>query len=109
MHGLPPPNLPRMIHVMSHSKLRPTVVSLAILLTAIAAPCLSVAAELDWIRVADDGRSFIESASGKQFVPWGVNYDHDETGGGRLLEDYWETEWDTVEADFREIKELGAN
>ena len=38
---------------------------------------------------------------------WGVNYDHD--GEGRLLEDYWQTEWETVVADFREIKDLGAN
>jgi hypothetical protein len=36
-----------------------------------------------------------------------VNYDHDETG--RLLEDYWETEWPKVEEDFAEIKALGAN
>jgi hypothetical protein len=43
------------------------------------------------------------------FRVWGVNYDHDSQGNGRLLEDYWETEWDTVQADFREIKELGAN
>ena len=38
---------------------------------------------------------------------WGVNYDHD--AGGRLLEDYWDDEWDTVAQDFREIKALGAN
>ena len=40
-------------------------------------------------------------------MPWGVNYDHDESG--RLLEDYWTDEWDKVAADFREIKQLGAN
>src|SRR5262249_46666725 len=45
--------------------------------------------------------------SGKPFVPWGFNYDHDTQG--RLIEDYWETEWDAVERDFRAMKALGAN
>lgn len=45
--------------------------------------------------------------SGRPFIPWGFNYDHDESD--RLIEDYWETEWPKVEADFREMKELGAN
>jgi hypothetical protein len=28
---------------------------------------------------------------------WGVNYDHDSKGeNGRLLEDYWSDEWETV-------------
>lgn len=47
------------------------------------------------------------SSSGKPFVAWGVNYDHDPKG--RLLEDYWDKEWALVEADFREIKALGVN
>ncbi len=38
---------------------------------------------------------------------WGLNYDHDRTG--RLLEDYWLEEWDTVVEDFHEMKALGAN
>jgi hypothetical protein len=41
------------------------------------------------------------------FVPWGFNYDHDEKG--RLIEDYWEKEWQKVEADFAQMKKLGAN
>jgi hypothetical protein len=45
--------------------------------------------------------------SGKPFVPWGFNYDHDEKG--RLIEDYWEDEWPTVEAHFGQMKKLGAN
>jgi hypothetical protein len=65
-----------------------------------------VAAEFDWIRVSDEGRGFVTSA-GKPFVPWGFNYDHDPAG--RLLEDYWDKEWKTVEADFAEMKQLGAN
>ncbi len=63
--------------------------------------------ELEAIRVADDGRSFVGAQTGKKFVAWGVNYDHDEQG--RLIEDYWRDEWETVQADFEEIKLLGAN
>ena len=59
------------------------------------------------VRVARDGRSFVLSPSGRPFVPWGFNYDHDERG--RLLEDYWDKEWDKVEEHFRDMKLLGAN
>lgn len=62
---------------------------------------------LEWIAVAKDGKGFTRGTAGKPFVPWGFNYDHDEPG--RLLEDYWLTEWPKVEEDFREMKELGAN
>jgi len=64
-------------------------------------------ADMEWVRVADDGRSFVLAESGRPFVPWGFNYDHD--GDGRLIEDYWEKEWARVEEDFREMKGLGAN
>jgi len=69
----------------------------------------ATAADLEWIRVSDDGKSFVTQPSKRKFVPWGVNYDHDETEKGRLIEDYWLTEWDKIEADFREIKQLGGN
>lgn len=65
------------------------------------------AVELERIHVSKDGKGFSLAASGKAFVPWGFNYDHDEPG--RLLEDYWLTEWPKVEEDFREMKALGAN
>jgi len=58
------------------------------------------------IRVADDQKSFIGS-DGRPFAPWGFNYDRDAKG--RLLEDYWTTEWAKVEADFAAMKQLGAN
>lgn len=64
-------------------------------------------AALERIRVGPDKAHFVGAESGRRFVVWGVNYDHDDAG--RLLEDYWEKEWDTVVGDFREIKELGAN
>ena len=68
------------------------------------------AAVLESVRISPDGKSFVLAESGKPFRVWGVNYDHDSHGeNGRLLEDYWDAEWDTVRADFQEIKELGAN
>jgi len=39
------------------------------------------------VRVSLDGSAFILADSGKGFLPWGFNYDHDENG--RLLEGYW--------------------
>ncbi|MEX2185998.1 MAG: cellulase family glycosylhydrolase [Pirellulales bacterium] len=59
------------------------------------------------IRVSPDGQGFVLAKSGKPFVPWGVNYDHDERG--RLIEDYWTDEWAKVEEDFGEIRDLSAN
>lgn len=61
----------------------------------------------DRIRTGSDGKSFAFEPSGKPFVPRGFNYDRDFSG--RLLEDYWEAEWATVQQDFAEMKALGAN
>ncbi|MBM3888318.1 MAG: glycoside hydrolase family 5 protein [Verrucomicrobia bacterium] len=61
----------------------------------------------EWIAVAKDGKGFVSQPSGRPFTPWGFNYDHDERG--RLIEDYWESEWAKVEEDFREMRQLGAN
>lgn len=75
------------------------------------APAADMAAEepppLPWIRIAKDGRTFVEDSTGRRFTPWGFNYDHDEKGA--LLEDYWEAGWPRVEEDFKEMKDLGAN
>jgi hypothetical protein len=79
----------------------------ACILSCLSALALSGAASLDWIRVGPDQVSFVREHTGKKFVAWGLNYDRD--AGGRLIEDYWESEWSTVEADFREMKDLGAN
>ena len=68
------------------------------------------ATELESVRLSPDGKSFVLSKSGAPFRVWGVNYDHDSEGqGGRLLEDYWDTEWEKISTDFQEIKKLGAN
>ena len=64
-------------------------------------------ADTERIKVSADGKGFVLNPSGRSFVPWGFNYDHDETG--RLLEDFWESDWAKVEDDFREMKQLGAN
>ncbi|MBM3983662.1 MAG: glycoside hydrolase family 5 protein [Planctomycetes bacterium] len=58
------------------------------------------------VLVAKDGKGFVTDA-GKPFVPWGFNYDHDPKG--RLIEDYWDAEWDAVATDFAQMKQLGAN
>ncbi|MCS7305992.1 MAG: glycoside hydrolase family 5 protein [Thermoguttaceae bacterium] len=67
----------------------------------------AVARGLEPIRRSPDGRHFVLAQSGKRFLAWGFNYDHDEAG--RLLEDYWQTEWDRVVEDFQQMKQLGAN
>src|SRR5262245_31286935 len=63
--------------------------------------------EMPWVQVSKDKTGFVQSPSGRPFIPWGFNYDHDTEG--RLLEDYWDAEWPTVEAHFSQMKALGAN
>lgn len=68
---------------------------------------LSFADDLEWVRVSDDSKGFVLTESGNPFVPWGFNYDHE--GDEKLLEDYWDDKWPTVESAFLEMKQLGAN
>ena len=63
--------------------------------------------EMPWVAVSKDKKGFVLEPSGRPFMPWGFNYDHDDKG--RLIEDYWEDEWPTVEAHFGQMKKLGAN
>ena len=63
--------------------------------------------EMPWVRVSQDRKGFVLGPSGRPFVPWGFNYDHDDRG--RLIEDYWEADWPRVEAHFAQMKRLGAN
>lgn len=63
--------------------------------------------EMPWLQVSKDKKRFVLQSSGRPFVPWGFNYDHDDKG--RLIEDYWDAEWPTVEAHFGQMKKLGAN
>jgi hypothetical protein len=62
---------------------------------------------MPWVPVSKGQKGFVLDPSGRPFVPWGFNYDHDEKG--RLIEDYWQDEWPTVEAHFGQMKKLGAN
>lgn len=62
---------------------------------------------MDWIGLSKEGSHFIFKASGNKFTVWGLNYDRDDSG--RLIEDYWDHEWQTVIEDFEEMKQLGAN
>jgi hypothetical protein len=62
---------------------------------------------LPYIHLSQDGAHFVIGTSGKAFIPWGFNYDHDDRK--RLLENYWLDEWPTIEKDFEEMKSLGAN
>jgi len=80
---------------------------IAALLSATAAAQVDESAPLPRIAVSEDGRDLVDADTGRRFVVWGVNYDHDEQH--RLIEDYWIDEWETVVADFEEIKALGAN
>jgi len=60
---------------------------------------------MERITVAPDGKGFSLVESRRPFHPWGLNYGNN----GRLMEDYWETEWETLADDFLEMKALGAN
>src|SRR5690242_5067103 len=65
------------------------------------------AAEFPSIVVARDKKGFVLEGTDTPFTPWGFNYDRDHEG--RLLEDYWDKEWDKVVAHFGQMKKLGAN
>jgi hypothetical protein len=70
-------------------------------------PRPALPAEMEWVQVARDKKSFALATSGSRFVPWGFNYDHDARG--RLIEDYWDSEWPKVEKHFAQMRKLGAN
>jgi hypothetical protein len=84
--------------------------SMTVLLLAVTSLLPSLAraqSPVSRVEVSKDRQGFVLRPSEKPFVPWGFNYDHDEKGW--LLEDYWETEWPKVVADFAQMKKLGAN
>lgn len=81
------------------------------LLALLMLPAPNLAADpptkMESVHIAKDGSGFVVGSSGKKFIPWGFNYDHDAKG--RLIEDYWVDEWDAIRGDFAEMKTLGAN
>ena len=62
-------------------------------------------AALERIVVSPGGKGFETAQSHQRFVPWGANYGN----SGRLIEDFWDTNWDTLSSDFRKLNEMGAN
>lgn len=72
---------------------------------ASAAPATAPAAKMEPVRLSPDGAGFVLSPSGKSFVPWGMNYGN----AGRLMEDFWETDWATFAGDLAELRAAGAN
>jgi len=48
---------------------------------------------------------FMTEQSRRPFHPWGMNYGN----GGRLMEDFWDSDWKTFADDFSEMRALGAN
>jgi len=88
--------------------MRRRAVALALVFAVIrSVPAQAKADDMPWVAISKDKKGFILDPSGRPFVPWGFNYDHDDKG--RLIEDYWEDEWPTVEAHFGQMKKLGAN
>jgi Cellulase (glycosyl hydrolase family 5) len=84
-----------------------TLMRRTLLVLALASAAPAAEPKLETVRVSKDGKGFVLDLSGKKFVPWGFNYDHDAKG--RLIEDYWHDEWDAVRGDFAEMRQLGAN
>jgi hypothetical protein len=80
---------------------------LATVLCLCSSLCQAKPDEMPLVRVSKDKKAFVLDQSGRPFIPWGFNYDHDAKG--RLIEDYWEDEWPAVEAHFAQMKKLGAN
>jgi hypothetical protein len=70
-------------------------------------PAQAKPGDMPLVAISKDKKSFVLDPSGRPFVPWGFNYDHDDQG--RLIEDYWDDEWPAVEAHFGQMKKLGAN
>lgn len=66
---------------------------------------LSVGGSMERIGIAPDQHGFVCIPSGRPFRPWGNNYGNH----GGLLEDFWASDWRTVEEDFHEMKLMGAN
>ncbi len=75
------------------------MIVVAVLAIACAAP-----PAMEPVGIAPDGKHFVLATSEQQFVPWGLNYGCTD----KLIEEYWESDWPKVEADFADMKRLGA-
>jgi len=54
---------------------------------------------LERVVVSPDGRGFVLAPSRRPFHPWGLNYGN----AGRLVEDFWDRDWERLAGDFREL------
>lgn len=64
-----------------------------------------VTPRLQRIIISTDGRGFETAGSHKPFHPWGLNYGN----AGRLMEDFWDREWQTLADDFQKMRAMGTN
>ena len=76
-----------------------------LLLLLLAGVAVLRAEEMRRVVVAGDGRGFVVQGTQQVFHPWGMNYGND----GRLMEDFWDKDWETLAGDFHELHDLGAN
>lgn len=68
-------------------------------------PLRAAARAMERIIPSPDDRGFVTARSTRPFHPWGLNYGN----RGRLMEDFWDTDWKTLARDFGKMKALGAN
>lgn len=68
-------------------------------------PGAETSSHMERIVVSPDGHGFVTRQSKQPFRPWGMNYGNSH----RLMEDFWDLDWETFASDFREMKALGAN
>lgn len=61
--------------------------------------------EMRRVVLAANGHGFVVQGTRQVFRPWGMNYGNN----GRLMEDFWDQDWETLAGDFRELRDLGAN
>jgi hypothetical protein len=73
----------------------------ALLILLLSCSCIG----MENVRVAPDNSGFVLVESGKRFIPWGFNYGHND----QLLEDFWDSDWHSIERDFDYMHSLGAN
>src|ERR1700720_1869400 len=67
--------------------------------------CCAAPGQTNFISLAPDGHGFVIRDSNRPFIPWGLNYGNH----GRLIEDFWDKEWETIVGDFQTMKSMGAN
>jgi Cellulase (glycosyl hydrolase family 5) len=78
---------------------------LIFLLSSLGASETAPSPRLERIVVSRDSHGFETAESHQPFNPWGFNYGN----AGRLMEDFWDSDWKTFADDFATMHHLGAN